>query len=50
MVKNVEKIILKSYFTELLELQNYNIHPEFTIFTMKFLSLKPYNEYGIGFK
>ncbi len=41
MDRNGERGVLKSYLMELFELQN---------FTLKLLSPKPYNEYGIGFK
>jgi hypothetical protein len=41
MGRNGERFIPKSYLTKLFDLQN---------FTLKFLSLKPYKEYGIGFE
>ncbi len=41
MGRNGEKVVPKSYLMEFSELQN---------FIVKFLSLKPYNDYGIGFE
>jgi len=41
MGRNGERVVPISYLMELFELHH---------FTLKFLSLKPYNEYGIGFE
>jgi hypothetical protein len=41
MGRNGEKVVPRSYLIELFGLQN---------FTLKFLSSKPHNDYGIGFE
>jgi hypothetical protein len=41
MGRNGERVVPKSYSTKPFELHN---------FTLKFLFLKPYSEYGIGFE
>jgi hypothetical protein len=41
MGRNGKRVVPRSYSMELFESHN---------FTMKFFSLKPYNEYGIGFE